>query len=330
MKHRSHGTGRTIVTALAFVTSLFAFASASAQSVKDSPDWLSRVAPLRCGDKTSFQFRVQEDALFLSLSLYVSWAPPNHRCVIVCDRADGLPVLIAVDGEAWIYDLIGGQILHLAAEPVFELYVGDDKQLTVGGGFLATDRRDTIRVDFASVFNQPDPAAKLEFSRNDKKRTATLSYGPASGLLQVTAADPPRPTDFTVTTSESTPPSKIQLHAFRFGARQPAWHRALDSAALAREAPLLDLKQSIDLPPEKQDLLDLFNKLIAAGATFLVRPALRDESVRRRIESGPVKLNFDQIQLHEKLLHEAWRQALQHQGFDPAKFASPSTFDEKP
>src|SRR5580704_17169807 len=106
---------------LTVITLTFALiANADAEAPADHPKWISQVPVLASGDPKSFQFRANFEMLGIRMIAYVSWAPPDHRCVILSDGRDGLPLMLSVGGDAWIYDLIGGQILHCKSEPKFE------------------------------------------------------------------------------------------------------------------------------------------------------------------------------------------------------------------
>ena len=68
--------------------------------------------------------------------------------MILFDRFDGLPLLVAVDGKAWVYNLITGHITLLHAEPQMLVRAEGDTMRNVWG-FDGTDPSGTsTTIDF--------------------------------------------------------------------------------------------------------------------------------------------------------------------------------------
>jgi hypothetical protein len=285
------------------------------------PAWLAQVPVLNSGGEQAFQFRANLDAAGVRLQAYVSSSPPNHRCVVFCDAHDGLPLIVAIDGEAWIYDLISGQIVHYKTESKFDLLVKDD-QVEFNWGILKAGQGEGIHVDVASFLTTPN-ISELEAMKSATNRFAAGSTARGSkAILEVTASDPPLPTRLILALA-STPPGHIECDGFRFGEPLPQWGRPLNAETLMKDVPYLDAADMKDAPKDKQELLAITTKLLFGGATFLLRPALRDPAARQKLEQSSPKLDFKELDLHEKLLRDAWLRALEHQGFVPAKSFPP-------
>jgi hypothetical protein len=317
--NRSNGRfGQYALTTIGLAIALITHAIAEAPV--DPPKWISQVPVMRSGDAQSFRFRANLDMFGIRLIACVSWAPPDHRCVILCDGSDGLPLVIAVDGHAWVYDLVSGQILQCKDEPSFEMNVKDGR-VSFTWGVNAPDQGGIIHVDFASIFGRK--AEDLRTTEDRNGRVAALTASQSQEMLRVTSSNPPRPMSVLFVIPKMDPPGRMEFDAFQFGAPLPPWHHLLDADALVKDAPFCDMEDMKDLPNEKQELLETFKQLMAAGGAFLIRPAIHDESARRKLEQLAIKVDFKQMELHEKLLSKAWLSALKHQGIDPAKFALP-------
>jgi len=309
---------QSALTAIGLAVALIA--DAPAETPVDPPKWISQVPVLRSGNAQSFQFRANLDMFGLRLIAYVSWSPPDHRSVILCDGSDGLPLVIAVDGHAWLYDLASGQILRCKQEPSFEMFAKDDR-VNFTWGVKSQDQAGIIHVDFASIFGRK--ADDLRATEDRKGRVAALTASNSQELLRVTSSSPPLPTAVLFILPKMDPPGRMEFDAFQFGAPLPPWHHPLDTDALAKDVPFCDMEDMKDLPQDKQTLLEKFKELLAAGGTFLIRPAIHDPAARQKLEQLPIKVNFDQMKLHEKFLSKAWLRALERQGSDPTKFAPP-------
>jgi len=317
MNHPIRRVAQSIFTALGLAVALMA--NASAETRVDPPKWISEVPVLRSGNAESFQFRANMEMFGIHLIAYVSWAPPDHRAVILCDGSDGLPLLISVDGHAWTYDLVSGQILRGKDEPSFEVRVKNER-VDFAFGTKPAGQSGSIHVDFASIFSRK--SAALQTTEDSKGRVATFASSESEGTLRVTSSNPPRPTSVLFVIPSANPPARIEFDAFRFGAPIPQWHHSLDTEALVRDVPYCDMEDMKDFPKEKQEMLEASKHLMLAGATFLIRPAIHDLGARQKLEGLSVKIDFKQMELHEKLLSKAWLGALKHQGIDPAKLAA--------
>jgi len=280
-----HRLASTVLAALGVFGSFGA--NIAAETPREIPEWLSEVAVLRSEDAQSFQFRANVDIPSQRANVYVSWAPPHRQAVVVCDGADGLPLMIAVDGNVLMYDLIGGQILRFEADPSFEFRVAGER-IKMNWGF---------------------------------KSTETVLH--SQMVLRATASDPPHPMSFMLEFAEGGRPSRMAFDAFQFGSPLPAWHHGFSAKRLSEDVPYLDAEDPKNLPDDTETHLALFKEIMAAGATFLLRPALRNPDLQRSLAKEVSQLNFQQIEFHEKLLHEAWLRALADQDFAPEKSFPP-------
>lgn len=284
------------------------------------PPWLSEVPVLKSGDARPFQFRCKVDMGPLRLIVYVSWAPPDHRTIIFCDGTDGLPLIVVSDGDGWMYDLVGGQIVHYKAEPKFDLHVkGDDA--VMAWGFVKSTEPWSIYLDVESFMTTNTASAKVTEEATGRTLAIVTQRG-SKGLLQVTAANPPLPTRF-VLAVPSTPPGKIECDGIRFDDTTRQWDHPLDVETLMKEVPYLDATDIKDIPKDKQAQQEITNELLFGGASFLIRPSLRDPALRSKLGKITEKLDYRQLELHERLLKEAWMHALEHQACEPAKAFPP-------
>jgi len=315
-----HRLASTVLAALGVFGSFGA--NIAAETPREIPEWLSEVAVLRSEDAQSFQFRANVDIPSQRANVYVSWAPPHRQAVVVCDGADGLPLMIAVDGNVLMYDLIGGQILRFEADPSFEFRVAGER-IKMNWGFKSTEKAGAIRVDFASFFAAAQKPENLQTMANEKGRVAAATVLHSQMVLRATASDPPHPMSFMLEFAEGGRPSRMAFDAFQFGSPLPAWHHGFSAKRLSEDVPYLDAEDPKNLPDDTETHLALFKVIMAAGATFLLRPALRNPDLQRSLAKEVSQLNFQQIEFHEKLLHEAWLRALADQDFAPEKSFPP-------
>jgi hypothetical protein len=242
--------------------------------------------------------------------------------VVVCDGSDGLPLMIAIDGNVLMYDLIGGQILHFEAEPSFDFAVAGER-VKMNWGFKSSEKAGAIHVDFASFFAASQMPENLQTMANEKGRVAAATVLHSQVVLGTTAADPPQPTRFMLVFAEGGRPSRMVFDGFQYGGAVPSWHHAFDAKKLSAVVPYLDAEDPKNLPDDAEARLNLFKEVMAAGTTFLLRPALRNPDLRHSLEKSSDKLNFQQIEFHEKLLREAWVRALAQEDFAPEKSFPP-------
>ena len=281
------------------------------------------MAPLRTGDARAFSFRMDIDAMAEQLVAYCSWAPPDRRCLILCDRVDGLPLAVVVDGKAYMYDLIGGQILLIRTEPQLLTRVSDrgekvSFQWGVRGDFPDEASRTTIDVDFRGIMAG---AARKDFDGlavEREPRVATYRGFSKDFELRAAAGEPVVPELFVLKMDNGSKRVHMRFGSFVFGAADvPAWHRPIDRVVLANQVPVVAVADIDAQPPEKRQRMETFRKLNAGGGLYILRPALRDDALRQRIEkNSPLKLDFDEIRRNDEKLRDPWRLALRRQGID--------------
>jgi hypothetical protein len=138
-------------------------------------------------------------------------------------------------------------------------------------------------------------------------------------------SDPPLPEGFDFSWPPGEQLGQIVCDGFHYGGAPPAWHHALDPAMLAKEVPYFDATDITDVPKDKADLLKFARQTLLGGGSFLIRPALRDAAIRAKVEEKFGNLNFKQLELHEKLLKDAWLRALEHQRCDPLRSFVPNS-----
>jgi hypothetical protein len=315
-----------VLASIGFVAS--SFAAVTEQTPVQEPAWLSQVPVLKSGGDLPFQFRATLEMSGRRLIVYVSWAPPNHRGIVFCDGLDGLPLMMAVDGDGWMYDLIGGQIVHFESEPQFNLGVDGD-QAEFRWGIVPKSKEGGMRVDLASFLRAPN-TVELKATEDAAGRSAAARSARGSrAVLEVTPTDPPMPLKLMLSFPTITPPGRMEFDAFHFSKTLPRWHHPIDAETLKKDVPYVDATHLEDLPKDQQELLELSRQLLFGEVSFLLRPALRDAELRKKLEEVSSKLDFKQMELHEKLLKNAWLRALEHQGSNPAKFAPPLSPDWK-
>lgn len=294
------------------------FAAVTEEQPNNAPPWLAQVPELKLGAAQSFQFRAMLHLDTVQLIVYVAWSPPNHRSVVVCDGFDDLPLIISVDGDTWTYDLIGGQIVHLKSEPQFTIQLKDENA-NIGVGTLSAGHKAIVDLDLVSFFN-----GTLSTKADAKGRyVSSKSSRGSEVILQVTPSDPPLPVRFAVLIPTMTPAAALGCDDFHFGEKLPEWHHSLDAETLAKDVPYLDATNMDAAGQSKQEMLQMTMQLLFGQVTFLLRPALRDPELRRKLEQKYSKLDFNQMELHDQLLKKVWLQTLEKQKSNPAKFAPP-------
>jgi hypothetical protein len=309
-----------VLASIGFVSP--SFAAVTEQAPIKEPEWLSQVPVLKSGGDLPFQFRAILEMSGRRLIVYVSWAPPDHRGIVFCDGSDGLPLMIAVDGDGWMYDLVGGQIVHFESEPKFNLGIEGD-QAEFRWGIVPKSQDGGMRVDLASFLRAPNTVELKATEDATGRSAAARSARGSKAVLQVTATDPPLPTKLLLSFPAVTPPGRMEFDALHFGKTLPRWHHPIDVETLKKDVPYVDAAQMDTVPKDLQELLEISRQLLFGEASFLLRPAIREPELRKKLEQFSNKLDFKQIELHEKLLKDAWLRALEHQGSNPAKFAPP-------
>jgi hypothetical protein len=88
---------------------------------------------------------------------------------------------------------------------------------------------------------------------------------------------------------------------------------------LLKDVPYLDAADRKDVPKDKQEAAQQAKDLLFGAASLLIRPSISDPTIRKQLEQFTSKLNYPELELHEKLLKDAWLRALEHQGCEPAK-----------
>jgi hypothetical protein len=289
----------------------------------NAPAWLSDVPVLSFAGQRAFQFRTRVGTP-PQLTFYTSWAPPDHRAMVLCDPNDGLPLIYVVDGDGWVYDLVSGQIIHLKLEPKFNFGV-DGGQVNFDWGAVPPGTDHSVQVDFVSFLKSPSIVSLKSSVEATGRVVAGVTAGASKALLETGLSDPPLPEKF-VLSVPSSPVGQVECDAFHYNQALPPWHRSLDPAMLAKDVPYFDATdvKVKDISKEQAELVELAIQTLYGGATFLIRPALRDPATRAKVEERFSKIDFKQVEQHEKLLKDAWIRALQHQGCDPFKSFAPS------
>lgn len=304
------------------------FGAVTEQTPIQEPAWLAQVPVLKSGGELAFQFRATLEMSGRRLTVYVSWAPPNHRGIVFCDGLDGLPIMMAIDGDGWMYDLVGGQIVHFDSEPKFNLGIDGD-QAEFRWGIVPKSQNSGMRVDFASFLRAPN-TVELKATEDATGRSAAARSARGSrAVLQVTPTDPPLPSKLMLSFPAITPPGRMEFDAIHFGKPLPRWHHPIDVETLKKDVPYIDANHLEGLSKDQQELLELSRQLLFGEVSLLLRPALREPELQKKLEQVSSKLDFKQMELHEKLLKDAWLRALEHQGSNPAIFAPPLSPDWK-
>ncbi|HVZ41332.1 MAG TPA: hypothetical protein VHI13_18780 [Candidatus Kapabacteria bacterium] len=317
---------------------LLNLATASAQAQKRQPgsEWLAHLAPLRSGDAQPFQFQEEIVAGPERLVAYVSWAPPDSRCVILCDRFDGLPLLVAVDGKAWLYDPIGGQIVLVRAEPQLLTRMVEEGIRSKWG--ICSDSRDpdsqiTINVDLAGVMRHLAGGTEVRCAFDAASRTMRCSGEQRRAVLTGSAADAARPASFLFVDTSNGPNRFVGMRfgSFVFGGPVPSWHHAVNRDSLAARLPVVASADAARLPEDVRKRLDTMHAVFVNNGLFILRPALRDSVLRHTIEEHtPIHLDFNAIAANDTRMRDAWRAALHSQGFDLPALTEPELLPPQP
>jgi hypothetical protein len=293
-----------------------AMAASIAKGDDPIPQWVLGVPWLHTGGDRPFQFRASIRMSTQDLVGYVSWVPPDRRCLILTDRADGLPLMIAVDGKVWIYDLVGGQVLLVRAEPEFRIEGSGESRAGrwrwgMRAEFPDLDSQRTLNVDLRSVIVPPARKWPETFLVDAETRTATIKYKDIETSLRVTDANPPLPLTFKLEQGGESQHVKYELDSFTFKNTVPEWHRAIDREALSKVVSVVAVADAANLSAEQRERIETVRTLLHADALFILRTALRDADFRKGIEkAGRFKLNFDEIRANDEKLRDRWQKAL--------------------
>jgi len=112
------------------------------------------------GDKMSFQFRY-------------AFEQPDRTSLVVCDPADGTPLLWAVNGEQFVYDVVSESVFHLQIPkhaPLLHLAL-DDGQPSFSFGFGSTQDADNPKKALVNF----DPAAIIRAASKNRRFTKTAN-----------------------------------------------------------------------------------------------------------------------------------------------------------
>jgi hypothetical protein len=307
---------------------VFSFGAAIDEPQSDAPLWLSKVPVMSSNGQRAFQFRTRV-GVPPQLTFYTSWAPPDRCAMVFCDSHDGLPLIYVVDGDGWVYDLVAGQIVHYKLDPKFKFGVSDG-QFNFNWGFAKSDDERGIQVDFVSFLKAPNIVSFKSTVEATRRTTLGMTARGSKVLLEARLSDPPLPERFVLALPPNQPPSQIECDGFHYDEPLPPWHRTLEPGMLAKDVPYLDATDVKDAPKDNAGALGMAAELLFGEATFLIRPALRDPTLRSKVQQMSSKIDFQQIELHEKLLKDAWLRALAHQGIEPAKSFGPPGKDNAP
>jgi len=283
-------------------------------STSSLPEWISHIPKLTSLESRPFSYRIRADLPVMHLIFYASWAPPHHRALAVCDAQDGLPLIILLDGDEWVYDLIGGQITHFKSEPLiaFEEKGG---QLNFQFSGVEEGKPSGISIDLKSFFDPTSSSPwKSTATTNERAAEQTTDQGARLGVA-ASVSDPPQPRKFFLQTKSNE--VSFVCDGFKIDNGLPDWHHPLEIEKLMKDVPYLDATESVSADQEER--LKLMMQLVYGGATFLLRPALQDPALQAKLKGMSEKLDFKQVELHEKLLKGAWLRALERQHFEPAK-----------
>ena len=107
-----------------------------------------------------------------------------------------------------------------------------------------------------------------------------------------------------------------EFDSFVWNAPPPGWHRALDSEKLAKHLPVFAVADTEKAAPDLQKKLLKFRGLLNNRKVFFLRPALRDEDLRHKLEiRSSIWVDFDELQKNEAHMKQPWLDALKEQGF---------------
>lgn len=312
----------TLHVVLAFLAAL----AVNAKAEDKIPSWILGVPWLHEWGNRSFQFRVDYQTPAEQLIAYVSWAPPDRRCLILTDRVDGLPIMIAVDGRVWLYDVIGGQILLIRAEPELRVGMkGDEFQCQIGmrADFPDFASKTTLDIDLTSIIVRCARKTPEGLLVNSEERIAKFRHKDTEAALMVTGQDTPLPFMFSFETGDDSRFAKLKFDSFGFEKPLPDWHRSVDQVALVKSVPVVAVADAAQMAPEAQDRLHKVQGLLKGRGLFILRPALRDAKLREAIEkNSPIKLDFEAMKANDEKLSDPWRKALRQQGIEVPRSTS--------
>jgi hypothetical protein len=301
----------------------------AAPPTQPAKTWLDDVPALRIGSKQAFQFREDIDVASDQLVAYVSYAPPDKVCVILCDRVDGTPVVISNQQRIWLLDLIGGQVVRMEGAAEVVATVTNNVVRTSWGvrtEFPNDASRLTVDTDFGMFMKAVAPPDQLKLTvDSSKRRVATFKNPTLTVSLTASPNDPPAPVAFNFISESTTQPLSLRFDSFVLNAAPPAWHRALDEAALAKRIPVIDAENPDKLPIKTQVKLVKFKSVLNSRGLFILRTALRDNALREQVEKNSrLRIDFDEVSENSKKLTPQWLAALAEQGIKMPK-ATPTT-----
>lgn len=300
-------------------------------------DGVEQIKALRTGAEQAFQFRIQIDTGAEQLYGAVSWAPPDRRACILCDKVDGLPLMIAVDGKVWMYDLIGGQILEIRAEPEVISAVRDGSGVMRYGmrADFPTDReRTTLELDFAAVLKENSAKQKQPIIADSRKRSFSIKSQTETMILETLVGQPKLPGRFVLRVDQRAERNRwinIKFDEFRYDQDAPPWHRGLDFEKLGTKMQVLKVSESDSLNQSRRELLGKIKGFIQGGGLFILRTSIRDQDLQAALKkNSQIELDFAQMQANDRRMKEMWINALREQEFQipPVPASEPEEGDE--
>ncbi|MEK7415432.1 MAG: hypothetical protein AAB263_19165 [Planctomycetota bacterium] len=231
--------------------------------------------------------------------------------------------MIAVDGRVLMYDLIGGGILSIRAEPEFILKMKEDEDRVYLRWGLRADFPDAesgITINF-------DPAGLL-FRLSKGKQEAIFQDGSLGvvefrdqhlrATLTTEKNTPSRFSSFTLDISPTGQRVIVRADSFLVDGRLPSWHRSLDQHWLAKGMAVRAVSDAKNMSSEVQARMTAFQQLLSQGGIFHLTLALRNEEVRLAMEKNS-RIDFGEVRANHERIKDAWLKSLREQEFELPK-----------
>ena len=260
----------------------------------------------------SFQLTMLNDTVYARTVAVISWKKPDRRAMVVYDLDDGFPVMLAVDGTILFYNVVGGNILQIPAEPEAKAIRFEDMarfQIGMRGDFPHSDSSNLFEFDLGAIFN-----AYLESDDNDLFFIGeNQSYQILSDdiFASLKLSDSGIPERFFSRFHPQGVPYYVNIKNIQTSPNLPAWHRPLEVGLFSSRLKVIPVREEWRLSEDDQKM----KKLMLGGAMWVIRRSLIDPALENGLRTNsPIHLDFDRMRENDEAMKEEWLKAVEEQG----------------
>ncbi|MEM0965612.1 MAG: hypothetical protein AAGJ81_05640 [Verrucomicrobiota bacterium] len=290
----------------------------------------------------NFRLTMLSDMGYAKTVAAISWMKPDRRAMVVYDLDDGFPVMLAVDGTILFYNVVGGNILQIRADPEAKAIRLEDIarfQIGMRGDFPDSDSRNIFEFDLGAVFK-----AYTASSSNDLffiKENQSYQFLSEEAFATLKVSDLGVPELFFLRVQPQGLPFFFSIKNVEMSTVLPSWHKPLNINLFSSRLEVIPVRQKWRLSENDRKV----QRLIQGGAMWVIRRSLIDPALENGLKTNsPIRLDFEQMRENDEAMREKWLEAVQEQGLlwnqvlgssdpdNPAKAidSAPSTPSEEP